>query len=579
MREHRIDAYLVTGADPHLSEYLPDHWQTREWITGFTGSYGRVVITMEQVLLWTDTRYFLQAGEELAGTGIVVMKERVPDAISVEEWICSHLKQGEKFAVDGRTISAADANEIEAKIGAKGICFDTQSDLVSPCWEGRPQPSMQQVYEHPQIFAGKSRVEKIGEVRKRLSQSGKDALIISMLDDLAWILNLRGGDIDYIPLFTAYGYLDQHRFCLFVDPLKTENIREILKKDGIQLFSYDSFENFLQRIKSLKWAIDPVRTNSLIAKILSENNSVTFSTSLIALMKSIKDEREIEGMKQAHLRDGAAMVNFLHWLTQAINKERLSEISVGDKVAQFRSQQPHFKGPSFHPIVGFGDHGAIVHYHARPATDYTISADNLLLIDSGGQYWDGTTDITRTVSPGIPSEKQREDFTTCLKGHIALATIVFPEGTRGYSLDPLVRKPLWDRGINYGHGTGHGIGYFLSVHEGPMSIRTEYNSEPIREGQIMSNEPGIYRENEYGIRIENVILCKNYRKSEYGTYLCFETISLCPLDRKLIKVELLSQDEIIWINNYHATVFKKVSPLLENPGVVQWLKQECAPIG
>jgi Xaa-Pro aminopeptidase len=283
-------------------------------------------------------------------------------------------------------------------------------------------------------------------------------------------------------------------------------------------------------------------------------------------------------MKQAHIRDGAAMVNFLYWISHTINKERITEISAGEKVAEFRAMQPLFKGESFHPIVGFGPHGAIVHYHATTATDSVIDADNLLLVDSGGQYWDGTTDITRTISTGIPSEKQREDYTVCLKGHIALATAVFPEGTKGYSLDPLVRKPLWDKGINYGHGTGHGIGYFLSVHEGPMSIRTEYNHEPIREGQILSNEPGIYRENEYGIRIENVILCKKFKATEYGTYLCFETISLCPLERKLLRLDLMSKDEINWVNSYHETVCRKILPLLNDQAVIQWLNQQCAPI-
>ncbi len=579
MLKNRIDAYLITGTDPHLSEYTPDEWKTREWISGFTGSYGKVLVTSDKVLLWTDTRYFIQATEELDGTGIILMKERIPGAVSMEEWIISNMKAGNTVVTDGLTISAADADNITSKLAAKGITFNPDTDLVGEIWEDRPASHNSMLYEHPIRFAGKSRPEKIGLVRKALLSNKSEATVISLLDEIAWIFNLRGEEILYTPLFKAYGYINQDSVWLFVDSgrLTAADLGK-LQKDGIKVQPYDSFLSFLSRITDKKILIDPVRTHSSAINHISTSNKLEYAVSVITQIKAVKDQAEIKRIKSAHLKDGVAMVCALHHILETKGKQKLTEVEVGQIFHKYRSKQPLFMGDSFHPIVGFGSHGAIVHYHANEQTDRSIEGNNLLLIDSGGQYLDGTTDITRTIAYGAPTKKQKTDFSTCLKGHIALAKAIFPAGTKGYSLDPLSRKPLWDKGINYGHGTGHGIGYFLSVHEGPMSIRTEFNNEPIREGHLISNEPGIYRDGEYGVRIENVILCKKHSSTYFGQYLCFETISFCPIDRKLITKGLLSDEEIKWVNDYHGKVLSKIGPLISDKSVLKWLVKQCAPL-
>ncbi len=577
MRKNKIDAYLITGTDPHLSEYTPNYWKTREWISGFTGSYGKVLVTSDKVLLWTDTRYFSQALEQLKGTEIELMKERVPDAISLELWLTTNLKQGNVFALDGSTISAFDASFLSSKLTAKGILFDATFDLVDSIWKDRILNDIIQVYEHPLEFAGKSRQEKIALIRQRLIAMELDAIVITMLDDLAWIFNIRSNEIEFTPLVTAFGYIDQDSICLAIQPEKIgDSLYSSFEMEGIKIISYDKFPTFLMGIQNKRIQSDPIRTNYRIRNNLSQFNYLDSSTSLITQVKAIKDNHEIENIRKAHRKDGVAMVEFLYWLTTC--DRNLTEVSVGRKLQEFRSQQPFFMGESFHPIIGFGAHGAIVHYHSTDQTDAAIGPENLLLIDSGGQYLDGTTDITRTICLGSASQKQKKDFTICLKAHISLANAIFPKNTRGYSLDPIARKPLWDNELNYGHGTGHGIGYFLSVHEGPMSIRAEYNPEPIQVGHVLSNEPGIYREGEYGIRIENIILCINHSSGVFGEFLGFETISLCPIARNLIRLELLDSTEIEWINRYHEKVLHILSPLVKSPKVVEWLKIQCKPL-
>ncbi len=579
MKKYQIDAYLITGTDPHLSEYIPTRWETRAWISGFTGSYGKVVVTLNDVFLWTDTRYFLQAAKELYGSGIQLMKDRVPDAVSLEEWALKNLKPGNKFAFDGSTISTSEATQLTSKLAANGILIGIDQDLVDLIWQDRPVQSESSAYEFPLDFAGKSRAEKFDMVRKALVSKNLDSIVITLLDDIAWIFNLRGTEIAYTPLVSAYGYLDQHNAWLFINPDSlTTDFRNVLEEDGVIIKPYDGFYPFISRIANKRIQIDPIRANFKITRSLSDHNEIDSSVALVTKLKAVKDHSEIENIRNAHVKDGTAMVYSLFWLNQVIGKEDITEVSVGKKLNEFRMKQSLYMGESFHPIVGFGSHGAIVHYHATDQTSVNIFPNNLLLIDSGGQYLDGTTDITRTISIGKPTTKQQEDFTSCLKAHIALATVHFPVGTKGYSLDAITRKPLWNRGINYGHGTGHGIGYFLSVHEGPMSIRAEFNNEPIAEGHLLSNEPGIYREGEYGIRTENVIYCKRSPFSEFGDFLCFETVSMCPIDRQLIVIEMLSSTELNWINHYHETVFQKLSPHICEDEVLEWLKIQCAPI-
>lgn len=578
MRANEVDAYLLTGTDPHLSEYTPENWKTREWISGFTGSYGKVLVTKDQALLWTDTRYFVQALEELKGTGIELMKERVPDAVSPEDWLIGNLKPGMVFALDGSTISTSDELQFNAKLTANGIFFNSEIDLVSQLWTNRTIAEVSLVYEHPINFAGKSRNKKIDEIRKILIGRGLDSTVITMLDDIAWLFNIRSSEIEFNPFVIAYAYLDLENVWLFIQPEKIDlQLKEQLISEGIGILPYEDFFQFLGRIRNKKILLDPVRTNSRIKKALSISNFVDPSISLVTQLKAVKDQNEIANIRRAHVRDGIAMVYALFWISRTIGNQNLTEMVVGDKFTEFRSKQPFFKGNSFQPIVGFGPHGAIIHYHATKSTNSEIKSDNLLLIDSGGQYFDGTTDITRTICFGAATDRQKKDFTICLKAHIALANAVFPVGTKGHSLDSIARKPLWNNCLNYGHGTGHGIGYFLSVHEGPMSIRAEFNNEPIRAGHILSNEPGVYREGEYGIRIENVILCKEYESNQFGEFLCFETLSLCPIERNLIDPSYLSLDEIVWINRYHEKVYHEISSCIAEADVVEWLENQCKP--
>jgi Xaa-Pro aminopeptidase len=578
MLEQNIDGVLIYGTDPHLSEYVPNAWRSREWISGFTGSYGKVAITRDSAVLWTDSRYFLQAESQLSGTGIRMIKDRQEDTISVDCWLESELKSGSTVSIDGLTISAAEANALEQKLSAKGITLDLTKCLVSLVWENRPRMPQSTISDYPVIFAGCNRSEKLMQIRNALTKNGAEATIICQLDDLAWSFNLRGNDISYNPLFTGYGYIDHHQAILFVSDEKIPVwLIEILELDGIHVMNYESIFYVLDQMLSQTYYLDPERTNSLLYRMIKKKCNVIDGLAVTTLLKSIKNEIEIEGMREVHIRDGIAIVNFLFWFYEYFEKEKLTELSISDKLREFRSGQINYMGDSFSPIIAFGQHGAIVHYSATTNTDVEIMRDGILLFDSGGQYLEGTTDITRTIATGKVTPKQQTDFTLVLKGMIQLANVIFPDGTKGYSLDTLARKALWNNGLNYGHGTGHGVGHYLSVHEGPMAIRQEYNTEPIRAGQILTNEPGLYREGEYGIRIENVMVCKNERLSDFGRFLSFEMLTLCPIDRKLINRQLLTNIELDWLNAYHTSVFKKLSFYLL-PDVQKWLRIQCAPI-
>ncbi len=578
MKERGIDGYLIYGTDPHLSEYFPDAWRSREWISGFTGSFGKVAITHDRAVLWTDSRYFIQAESQLSGTGIKMIKDRQSDTISVDRWLALELNKGSIVAIDGLTISAAEANVLDQKLGAKGITLEINIDLVSSIWENRPGLPQTSVIDFSVLFAGCSRTEKLMTIRNRLTENGAEATLICQLDDLAWSFNLRGSEINYNPLFTGYGYVDQQQAILFISEGKVPSVLiDVLKRDGVVVRNYESVFSFLEQKNAISFYIDPDRTNSLIYRLIAKGNKVIDGLSIPTLLKSIKNEAEITGMRKCHVRDGVAMVNFLHWFEEHFGKEKITELTIGEKLREFRSEQVNFMGESFSPIVGFGHHGAIVHFSATIETEIEIQPDGILLFDTGGQYLEGTTDITRTIATGKITSKQQSDFTLVLKGNIQLANAVFPENTKGHSLDILARKALWNNGLNYGHGTGHGVGHYLCVHEGPMSIRPEYNSEPIRVGQIITDEPGLYREGEYGIRIENVLVCKNECQSDFGSFLSFDTLTMCPIDRKLVNRQLLADDEVTWINSYHARVLTELESRL-NPEVVKWLRIQCEPI-
>ena len=578
MKDADLDAYIINGNDPHFSEYVPARWKTREWISGFTGSYGRVVVTMEKSALWTDSRYYLQAERELKGSGIILMKERLPDTIPPEEWIGQELTKNSAVGIDGLTLSASEERKLSAKFSAKGITFIKGRDLVSDIWKNQPVLSLYQAFDYSIQFAGISRNEKIEKIRQVLTERGAEAIFISMLDDLAWTFNIRGKDIDYTPLVTGYGYIDQEKAILFIEESKIpDSLRVSLAEDKIEIKEYSSIIAFIEKIDINSIYLDPDRTNSLFYNSLPKKVKIVEGLSIPAKLKSIKNNCEISGMRDAHHRDGVAMVNFLYWIYANYDKEELTEIKVCQKIKEFRSQQKYFIGESFHPIAGYNEHGTIVHYHATSETDLTIKQGGVLLIDSGGQYLDGTTDITRTISLGEVTEKQKADFTLVLKGMIQLAKAVFPNHCKGSSLDILARKALWNNYLDYGHGTGHGVGHFLCVHEGPVSIRQDCNPEPISEGNVFSNEPGVYREGEYGIRIENLIRCKKEKQTAFGTFLSFETLTLCPIDKKLIDKSLLTLEEVNWLNDYHRRIINEIGANLE-PAVLKWLETQCLPI-
>ena len=564
MRKSGIDAWYISGTDPHSSEYLPARWETRSFISGFTGSYGIVVITLNEAALWTDTRYFLQAAEELEGTGIEMMKLRVPDAVSPEVWLTQKLSVGSKVGVDAQTLSVSGFRSLQKTLNKQEIALVEIPDLFESIWENRPRMPGEPIFELELKYTGRTRQEKQAAVTVDLQKIGADFQVVSMLDEIAWLYNLRGSDIPYNPVFTAFSLIGVDESILFVDTGKIDpELKNTLEADGVQLKNYNDFFDHLKRFKNKKILIDSSSLNFAAYSVLAEKNEFAEGTSIVALQKARKNETELAGFQRAMQKDGAALIGFLHWLKETVGNREVSDYEVGIKLAEFRAKQEGFKGESFPPIVGYKSRGAIVHLHIGADEGLPIEADGALLFDSGGQYLDGTTDITRTVALGPVNDRFKTDYTLVLKGMIGLTLARFPYGTKGCHLDILARQPLWENGMNYGHGTGHGVGHFLNVHEGPMSIRQEYNENMIEPGHVLSNEPAFYRENEYGIRTENLIVCVEKETTDFGPFLGFETLTLCPIDTSLIKVDLLSEKERKWLNDYHQLVNEELKPLLD----------------
>lgn len=564
MLKQNLDAFYISGTDPHSSEYLPSRWKTREFITGFTGSYGMVVITQEEAGLWTDTRYFLQAEEQLKGSGIKLFKLRVPGAVSPENWLAKKLSEGSKVGIDPLSLSVNGFRAFENVLSEKGINLVKTNDLLEKIWEERPEIPDKKIFELEIKYAGLSRREKKDIIVSELKKHNADYHIVSMLDELAWLFNLRGSDINYNPVFTGYGVVGKNDMLLFASKNKIpDEIQQLLEKDRIEVNDYDEFFPWLSELRKKNIYIDPSTANYSIYETLEKGgNTFTEGTSITASLKARKNKIELSGFRQAMIKDGVALVEFLFWLKQNTGKEKITEYSVGRKLAEFRAKQDGFKGESFPPIVGYKEHGAIVHLNVGPENALPIEADGILLFDSGGQYLQGTTDITRTVALGDITERQKKDFTLVLKGMIGLTQAIFPVGTKGCHLDILARKALWENRINYGHGTGHGVGHFLNVHEGPMAIRQEFNTNAIEPGMVLSNEPAMYREGQYGIRTENMIVCVEKEETEFGKFLGFDTLTLCPVDTTLIDISLLDPEEIDWINEYHQKVRKELVPFL-----------------
>ncbi len=563
MQKLNLDAWYISGTDPHSNEYLPARWQTCSFISGFTGSYGMLVVTRNDAGLWTDSRYFIQAEDQLRGTGISMNKLRVPNAVSPEVWLTEKLKVGNRVGIDAQTISITGFKNLKNTLAEKEIELVETPDLFEIIWIDRPQVSTNKIFELKLQFAGVPRKVKQAQIADALKKTGAGCHVVSMLDELAWLYNLRGSDIYFNPVFTGFGWVGENESYLFVDKnkLPSELISK-LKKEGIILKEYAEFYSFIEEVKNKKVFLDESTANYSIFSLLNKKNEIVSGTSILAKFKALKNKTEIAGFKNAMKKDGVALVEFHAWLKENIGKTEISEFVIGRKLADYRSKQKDFKGESFSPIVGYKEHGAIVHLSVGKADALPVEADGILLFDSGGQYLDGTTDITRTVALGKITAQQKRDYTLVLKGMIALSKSKFPYGTKGCHLDILARKPLWENGLNYGHGTGHGVGHFLSVHEGPFAIRQEFNENLIEPGMVMSNEPAFYRIGEYGIRTENMMVCVEGEKSEFGQFLEFETLTLCPIDTTLIDLKLMTNDERSWLNAYHKNVNSELKPLL-----------------
>ncbi|WP_053186315.1 aminopeptidase P family protein [Sunxiuqinia dokdonensis] len=569
MENANVQACYISGTDPHQSEYLPAYWEARSFITGFSGSAGVVVVTKDRAALWTDSRYFLQATTELEGTGIELMKQRIAGTPEPADWLSITLGAAGTVGADFACLSVNQHNQLSTALNANGLVLRDVGDLLDPIWEDRPPLPTSKIVEHDLQFAGTKRTDKFKDVLQFVKTNGANATVITALDDLAWTFNLRGTDVDFNPVFVGFALLSEDQRTLFVDSEKVDSdLVEKLKDDGVELKAYAAFYDFVSNLhEDSVVMIDPARTNQAVRAAIPKTVKIVEQTSAPTLLKAQKSTFEIIHIRETMKKDGAAMVNLLYWLDQTVGKSPVSEYDVVEKLAFFRSQQEGFQGDSFFPIVGLNSNGAIVHRSVTKETAAEITGEGILLFDSGGQYLGGTTDITRTIALSKPSTQQKRDFTLVLKGMIGLSMARFPTGTVGSNLDAYARMHLWKNGLNYGHGTGHGIGYFLNVHEGPMGIRQEYNEQTIKPGMVLSNEPGIYREGEYGIRIENVIVCTEKEETAFGRFLGFETLTLCPIDLKLVDRKLLSEEELDWLNQYHRKVLKTLSPLLEKEQV------------
>ncbi len=563
MLKYNLDAYYISGTDPHMNEYLPERWKTRAFISGFTGSFGVVVITQEEAGLWTDSRYFLQATEQLKGSGMKMYKLRVPHSILPETLLTNKLSAGSKVGCNPETFSTDNFRNLKNTLNKSGVQLTETIDLLDKIWEDCPQTPQHEIFELPLKVAGSSRKDKRELVVAELKKAGADLCIITALDELAWLFNLRGSDIQYNPVFNGYGVIGKNESLLFVSKKKVPPVlAEQLEKEKTEVYEYNEFYSWLKSLRNRNIYIDPSTANYAAFQSVQAENTIKEGHSVISSLKVVKNQTELNGFKDAMRKDGVALVQFLYWLKNTVGTNHLNEYSIGLKLAEFRSKQKNYMGESFAPIVGYCEHGAVVHYSATPELALPVEPEGILLFDSGGQYLHGTTDITRTVALGKTSGQQRKDFTLVLKGMIALSKAVFPVGTKGFHLDVLARKALWENGLNYGHGTGHGVGHFLNVHEGPVSIRQEVNGFPLQSGMIFSNEPAVYRENEYGIRIENLIVCVDKTETDFGRFLGFNTLTLCPIDTSLIEVDLLNADEKNWLNNYHLKVYEELTPLL-----------------
>lgn len=581
MAQHKLEAYIVPSNDPHFSEYVADRWKCREWLSGFTGSAGTLVVTTTSAALWTDSRYFIQAEEQLKGSGIELMRMGMPGVPSIEQYIKDTLEAGSAVGVDGRLFSVSEFERLSGGIAPSRL--KVAGDLINPIWSDRPEIPKEKAFLLPENVSGMSTASKLQQLVKSAHIHKDDIMLLSALDEVAWLFNIRGADIAYNPLALAYAAVYFDKAVLFVDVEKlSEDDQKALTGSGVHARPYEEFEAFVERIDITRNVIiNPRKTNILVRQKLQQR-SVNIvedidSNGTVTSLKAVKNEVEAAGFRHAMELDGVALVRFYIWLEENLGKETITELSIADKQRELRAMSDEFMGESFGTIAGYRCNGALPHYSATEASNAEVKREGFLLIDSGGQYRTGTTDITRTVHLSTPTQQEKIDYTLVLKGHIALAMAVFPSGTRGSQLDILARGPMMQHCINYGHGTGHGVGHFLNVHEGPQSIRMQENPVTLKPGMVTSNEPALYRPGLYGIRTENLILCEPYITNEFGSFERFETITLCPIDTTPIEKSMLSADEVAWLNGYHQTVFEKLSPYL-NEKETAWIKVKTAAI-
>ena len=572
-REH-LDAFIFPSTDPHNSEYVPDRWKGREWISGFGGSAGTAVVTMHSAALWTDSRYFIAAEQQLADTEFVLMRERVAGTPTIAEWLGKVLSDinGATVGVDGMVNTAADVEALIADLRQQGgITVRTNFDPLAVIWTNQPPIPVTPIEVHSLEYAGESTTSKLSRIRMALRSLHADGMLVSALDDIAWTLNLRGSDVHCNPVFVSYLLIDTKTTTLFINDEKlTPEVRAYLTAQGVQTAPYNHIKDALRNYDEYNILLDPnVISYTLFKQVRTQE--IVCASSPIPAMKAIKNEIEVEGFRRSMIRDGVALVKFLRWLQTAVTKGQETEISVAEKLTALRAEQSLFRGISFDTIAGYEAHGAIVHYEATPETDAPLKPHGFLLLDSGAQYQDGTTDITRTIALGELTEEQREVYTLVLKGHIQLELAKFPSGASGTQIDALAREAMWRKGFNFLHGTGHGVGSFLNVHEGPHQIRMEYRPAPLLPFMTVTNEPGLYFEGKFGVRIENILLIKPYVTTVFGDFLQMEPLTLCPIDTAPIVREMLLGEEVDWLNGYHQYVFDKLSPYLQGADL-DWLR-------
>ena len=581
MRREHLAAFIFPSTDPHQSEYVADHWKGREWICGFNGSAGTAVVTMTSAALWTDSRYFLAAEEQLKGTEFQLMKLKMDGTPTIAEWIGKESAEFTEVGIDGWCSSASEVKTLITDLRQQGgLTVRTNLDPLAQIWRDRPAIPENPLQIYPLDFAGEAAHDKIARIRKALRGQHADGMLMSALDDIAWTLNLRGSDVHCNPVFVSYLLISTKDATLYINKVKlSPEVEAYLKTEGVGVAPYEDVKQGLKDYFEYNILLDPDEVNYMLYKTVTRE--IVEGESPVKRMKTVKNEREIAGFRSAMLKDGIAMVMFLKWLDEWKENrsaaETQSEISVSEKLEALRAEQPLYRGLSFDTIAGYQAHGAIVHYEATPESDAALKPEGLLLLDSGAQYLDGTTDITRTIALGPLTEEQKRVYTLVLKGHIQIELCKFPSGTSGTQLDVLARQALWREGLNYLHGTGHGVGTYLNVHEGPHQIRMEWKPAPLVAGMTVTDEPGIYLVGKFGVRIENTLLVTPYMETAFGRFLQFESLTLCPIDQTPILVEMMTREEVEWLNGYHQNVYEKLSPYLSEDEK-NWLFEACKPL-